>query len=628
MPAALQSCEQLALYRQRLQAQFDPNRPRVTVCGGTGCRATLSADVLAAFREALEAGDLADKVDLCFTGCLGFCEKGPIVMVRPKGWFYVKVRPADAKDIVECSLINGEVVERLLYKDPATGRRCRTLDEIPFYRHQTPLIFGANFEINPASIDDYIRIGGYSALAKALTAMRPEDVIAEVTRSGLRGRGGAGFPTGLKWAACRKTPTNGHDRFVVCNADEGDPGAYCNRSLLEGNPHCVLEGMIIGSWAIGAHEGFIYVRTEYPLAVQLFQKALDDARALGLLGENILGTGHSFDVSVVRGGGAFVCGESTALMASIEGRAGEPRAKHIHTVQRGLWDRPTTLNNVETWANIPLIINNGAQWFTTIGTGDVSSTPWGGSKGTKIFSLVGKVNNTGLVEVPMGATLRQIIFDIGGGMRDGKKFKGVQTGGPSGGVLAEQHLDLPIDYDVLVGAGSMMGSGGMIVMDEDNCMVDFARFFIAFLEDESCGKCTPCREGLSQMRQILEDIGAGRGEMSDLTLLEELAQVMKDASLCQLGVSAVNPVLTTLKYFRDEYEAHIRLKRCPAGVCKSLTSYYIDAELCNGCGVCVKQCPANAILGEKKQPHVIVLEKCSRCGICFDACKQGAVVHG
>jgi len=418
MPNRLLSCEQLTEYREALRAKFDPDRPCVTVCGGTGCRAMVSGEVLEAFQKALQAKGLTDQVALQFTGCLGFCEKGPIVVIRPQGWFYVRVKAADVPEIVERTLQGGELIERLLYKDPQTGVRCRTKDEIPFYKYQTPLIFGANFDLDPISIDDYIRSGGYTALVKALTTMQPDEIIAEVTKSGLRGRGGAGFPTGLKWASCRKASGNG--KFVVANADEGDPGAYCNRSLLEGNPHSVVEGMIIGSYAIGAHDGYIYVRTEYPLAVEIFEQAVEDASALGLLGDNILGTGHSFDIGIVRGGGAFVCGESTALMASIEGRAGEPRAKHVHTVHRGLWELPTTLNNVETWANIPLIVNNGAQWFTTMGTGDVTTNPWGGSKGTKIFSLVGKVNNTGLVEVPMGTTLRQIIYDIGGGMRASK----------------------------------------------------------------------------------------------------------------------------------------------------------------------------------------------------------------
>jgi NADH-quinone oxidoreductase subunit F len=625
MATRLVSCEQLAAYRKKLQARHDPARPGVTVCGGTGCRAIESQAVLEAFREHLKVKGLESTVSLRQTGCLGFCEKGPIVTLRPQGWFLVKVTPSDVPEIVEKTLMRGEEVERLFLKDPQTGRRLRTKEESPFYRNQTPLIFGANFEVDPTNIDDYLRLNGYTALVKALTRMTPEAIVNEVTASGLRGRGGAGFPAGIKWASCRQAEGDG--KFVVCNADEGDPGAYANRSLMEGNPHSVVEGMIIGGYAIGAHRGFVYVRTEYPLAVELMDKAIRDARALGLLGHNILGTGFDFDLDISRGGGAFVCGESTALMASIEGRAGEPRAKHVHTVHRGLWDHPTTLNNVETWANVPLIINRGAEWFTRIGTGDVTNNPWGGSKGTKIFSLVGKVNHTGLVEVPMGTTLRQIIYDIGGGIRDGKKFKGVQTGGPSGGVLGVQHLDLPIDYDQLVQVGSMMGSGGMIVMDEDNCMVDFARFFLSFLEDESCGKCTPCREGITQMRQILEHIGAGKATLAHLDLLRDLGEVLQDASLCQLGTTAPNPVLTTLAYFRDEYEAHIREGRCPAGVCKALTTYLIDPDKCNGCTLCARQCPAKAIEGEKKKPHVIVRERCTRCGICYDACKFDAVVH-
>jgi NADH:ubiquinone oxidoreductase subunit F (NADH-binding)/(2Fe-2S) ferredoxin len=625
MTIKITSSEQLATYRKELESRHDLTRPSVTLCGGTGCRAIESQMVLEAFREAIKVKGLEGKVGLQSTGCLGFCEKGPIVTIRPTGLFYVKVTPGDALAIIEKTVMNGEEIERLFLKDPQTGKRLRTKEEIPFYRNQIPIIFGANFEIDPTSIDDYIRIGGYSALVKALTTMTPEAVINEVTKSGLRGRGGAGFPAGVKWASCREV--EGNSKFVICNADEGDPGAYANRSLMEGNPYSILEGMIIGAYAIGSHQGFVYVRTEYPLAVELMDKAIRNARSVGLLGCNILGTGFDFDININRGGGAFVCGESTALMASIEGRAGEPRSKHIHTIEVGLWDRPTTLNNVETWANVPLIINRGAKWFTTLGTGDVSKSPWGGSKGTKIFSLVGKVNHTGLVEVPMGTTLRQIIYDVGGGIRGGKKFKGVQTGGPSGGVLGEQHLDLPIDYDQLVAVGSMMGSGGMIVMDEDNCMVDFARFFLNFLEDESCGKCTPCREGITQMRQILEQIGAGKATMAHLDLLKDLAEVIQDASLCQLGITAPNPVLTTLSYFRNEYEMHIREGRCPAGVCKALTTYSINLEKCNGCMICARRCPAKTIQGEKKKPHIIIQEKCTKCGICYDVCKFDAVLH-
>jgi NADH-quinone oxidoreductase subunit F len=547
------------------------------------------------------------------------------VIVRPGGFFYPQPKPEDAAEIIAKSVIGNEPVERLLMKPVRDQAPIVTEDEVPFYKQQQRWLLNANFELDPTSIEDYIRNGGYTALTKALNEMSPEQIIETITKSGLRGRGGAGFPAGVKWASCRKA--SGELKYVICNADEGDPGAYANRGLLESNPHSIVEGMIIGAFAIGANEGYIYVRTEYPLAVELMQKAVDDAREAGLLGDNVLGTDFSLDISINRGGGAFVCGESTALMASIEGRVGEPRAKHIHTVERGLWDRPSTLNNVETWANVPLIINRGAEWFASIGTGDVSDNPWGGSKGTKIFSLVGKVNHTGLVEVPMGTTLREVIYEIGGGIPNGKKFKGVQTGGPSGGILAEEHLDIPIDYDQLVRVGSMMGSGGMIVMDEDNCMVDFARYFLSFLEDESCGKCTPCREGVTQMRQLLEDIGSGRATMATLDALGDLAEVVRDASLCQLGITAPNPVLTTMEYFRDEYEAHIKEGRCPAGVCKALVRYDIVAEDCTGCGLCKKACPTGAVSGELKHLHSIDDEKCTRCGLCHDACNVGAVVH-
>ena len=613
----------LADLRKELHAS-EPQKAIVVSCGTCGVSRG-GTKLVEEISGALARAGTNGQVRLRVTGCLGYCDREPIVIVRPQGFFYPQPKVSDVKEIVEKSVLAGEPVERLFMKDPQTGRPYRTKEEIPFYKEQTPVVFGANFDLDPTSIEDYIRIGGYSAAVKALTTMTPDEIIQEVKRSGLRGRGGAGFPTGVKWASCRKA--EGELKYVICNADEGDPGAYANRGLMEGNPHSVIEGMIIGAYAIGASEGFVYVRTEYPMAVLLVTKAVEEARKLGLLGEKILGTDFSLDIKVNRGGGAFVCGESTALMASIEGRAGEPRSKHVHTVERGLWDKPSTLNNVETWSNIPLIVNRGADWFTRIGTGDVSKNPWGGSKGTKIFSLVGKVNNTGLVEVPMGITLREIIYQIGGGIKGGKKFKGVQTGGPSGGILAERHLDLPIDYDQLVEAGSMMGSGGMIVMDEDNCMVDFARFFLSFLEDESCGKCTPCREGITQMRQILECIGAGKATMEHLDLLKDLADVVVDASLCQLGMTAPNPVLTTLAYFRDEYEAHIREGRCPAGVCKGLTTYRIDPEKCNGCSVCARQCPAGAIQGKTKQPHAIIAEKCSKCGICFDVCKSKAVVR-
>jgi NADH:ubiquinone oxidoreductase subunit F (NADH-binding)/(2Fe-2S) ferredoxin/NAD-dependent dihydropyrimidine dehydrogenase PreA subunit len=621
--AALASLRDLDRVRTELSEK--PSEKVVIVSRGTCGIARGAEELVAALSAALDKTRTNGTVRLRVTGCLGYCDREPIVIVRPSGFFYPQPTAEDAAEIIEKSVLGDEPVERLLMRDEKTGEAIRTEKEVPFYKDQLRWVFGANFDLDPTSIDDYIRIGGYSALTKALSEMQPEQVIDEVKRSGLRGRGGGGFPAGVKWASCRKAP--GDQRYVICNADEGDPGAYANRGLLEGNPHSIVEGMIIGAYAIGATEGFVYVRTEYPLAVEFMKKAVKDARDMGFLGKNILGSSHSFDIEVNRGGGAFVCGESTALMASIEGRVGEPRAKHIHTVERGLWDRPSTLNNVETWSNIPLIINRGAEWFASVGTGDVSENPWGGSKGTKIFSLVGKVNNTGLVEVPMGITLRDVIYRIGGGIPNGKKFKGVQTGGPSGGVLAEQHLDLPIDYDQLVGVGSMMGSGGMIVMDEDNCMVEFARFFVNFLADESCGKCTPCREGIVQMGHLLADICDGRAKDGDVELLGELAEVVREASLCQLGTTAPNPVLTTLRYFPEEYEAHVRDHKCPAGVCKALVTFSIDPERCTGCRLCAVNCPAEAIDGEKDGPHTIHQKDCTKCGICYDRCKEGAIIR-
>jgi len=555
-------------------------------------------------------------VEIRPTGCRGLCELGPLMSIHPKGIFYVGLKPEDMPEVVESIMNNGEAVERLLYKDPITGESELTEEDVPFYKKQVRLLLAQNGHINPESLDDYLAIGGYEALAKALSDMQPEQIIEEIKSSGLRGRGGGGFPTGRKWESCRRAGGDVH--YIICNGDEGDPGAYMDRSILEGNPHSVIEGMVIGAKAIGGNpKGYVYVRNEYPLAVNNLNLAINVARRAGLLGKDILGSGLDFDIEIRRGGGAFVCGESTALMASLEGKVGEPRAKHIHTVESGLYDQPTNLNNVETWANVPLIISKGAGWFSKIGTKS--------SKGTKVFSLVGKINNTGLVEVPMGITLREIVYDIGGGIRGGKKFKGVQTGGPSGGVLTEEHLDLPVDFESLDEVGSMMGSGGMIVMDEDTCMVDVAKYFIHFLEEESCGKCTTCRDGMRRLGQVLDRITDGKGRDGDIELIEDLCEVIGEASLCALAGTAPNPVKTTLKYFRDEYEAHIYKKKCPAKVCKGLITFRIDKRKCTGCHVCYVNCPVNCISGKKKEAHVIDSSKCIRCGVCLESCKFDAV---
>jgi NADH-quinone oxidoreductase subunit F len=554
--ARLKSPGELEALRSSIIKKRDPDKPVITVCNGTGCQAYGSKSVAAAFFDEVKKQKLESKVDVKTIGCPGFCERGTLVVIKPKDIFYQRVRPKDVPEIVSEVAKDG-MVNRLLYTDRATSEKVVKENEIPFYKSQMRLIIGNNGLIDPNSIDDYIAIGGYTALPKALK-MTPEQIIDEIKKSGLRGRGGAGFPTGSKWESTRQA--HGDIKYVICNADEGDPGAFMDRSLVEGNPHSILEGMIIGAYAIGSHEGYIYIRNEYPMAVRHMRIAMDQAEAYGLLGENILGSGFNFSVKIKRGGGAFVCGESTALMASLEGRVGEPRAKYIHTSEQGLWGRPSNLNNVETWANVPLIINKGADWYSKIGTA--------GSKGTKIFALVGNIANTGLVEVPMGTTLREIVFEIGGGIPKGRKFKAVQTGGPSGGMIPESMLDLPVDFDELTKAGSMMGSGGMIVMDEKTCMVDMARYYTTFLEGESCGKCLPCREGLRQMRYILDDITQGRGKEGDIELLEELCATLYDASLCQLGGSAPNPVMSSIRHFRDEYEAHIKDKKCPAGVCK------------------------------------------------------------
>ncbi|NJD77378.1 MAG: 4Fe-4S dicluster domain-containing protein [Candidatus Methanoperedens sp.] len=614
----LKSIEELEDLRSGIIAKKDPNKTCIAVCGGPGCLARQCLEVRDAFVNEISAKGLADRVDIRTTGCHGFCESGPIALIFPQGIFYQKLGVKDAAEIVEETIMNDRIVDRLLYIDTGTGRRVKKEEDVPFYKKQMRLILRNNSRIDPHNLEDYLAIGGYSALAKVLDGMKPSQVIDEVKKSGLRGRGGGGFPTGRKWESTRDAI--GDIKYVICNADEGDPGAFMDRSILEGNPHSVLEGMIIGAYAIGSNEGYVYVRNEYPLALKNVTIAIKQAREAGLLGENILGSEFSFDVKVNRGGGAFVCGESTALMASLEGKPGEPRAKYIHTSEKGLWDRPSNLNNVETWANVPLIINKSPEWYSAIGTGS--------SKGTKVFSLVGKINNTGLVEVPMGISLREIIYDIGGGIPGGKAFKAVQTGGPSGGCIPESLIDMPVDYEQLTKVGSMMGSGGMIVMDEDTCMVDLARYFTNFLQEESCGKCAPCREGLLRMGEILTDITEGRGRMEDLSLIEDLSGVLKDASLCGLGTTAANPVISTMRYFRDEYVAHIRDHKCPAGVCRELIIYGIDEESCTGCGRCLKNCPSGAIEGEKKQPHVLDTAKCIKCGICYDVCKFDAVRKG
>lgn len=606
----LNSPEELEKFRQEILSKRDPNTPGISVCVGTGCLASGASEVLAAFKTEIKKQGLTADVDTRGTGCPGFCERGPVVVIYPEETCYLRVTPEDVPEIISQTIKEKKVIDRLLYADPSTGEKAALESDIPFYKFQKRNIICNNIKIDSRSIDDYLAIGGYSALAKALSQMTGEDVISEVKKSGLRGRGGGGFPTGEKWEGSRDAP--GTAKYVIVNADEGDPGAFMDRALLEGNPHSVLEGLIIGAYAVGAHQGYIYVRQEYPLAVENIVLAIKQAGEYGFLGENILGSGFDFDVIVHQGAGAFVCGESTALMTALEGRAGEPRPKYIRSNVRGLWNSPTVLNNVETWANVPLIIDKGADWFTQFGTE--------GSKGTKIFSLVGKITNTGLVEVPMGITLNDIIYNIGGGIPGGKKFKAVQTGGPSGGCIPGELLDLQVDFDALTGAGSMMGSGGMIVMDEDTCMVDVARYFIHFLTDESCGKCLPCREGLRQMDGILTNIAEGKGKEGDLELLEELSETVMEASLCALGKSAPSPFLSTLRYFREEYEAHIREKKCPALSCKALIAYYIDPARCAACMICLRKCPVDAIDGGKKKIHIIDGEKCTNCGTCFEVC--------
>ena len=594
---------------------MDLFRAHVLVCGGTGCSSSGSAELIKRFEEQIAKNGLDREVKVVRTGCFGLCEAGPVVIVYPEGTFYSRIRPDDVDEIVSEHLLKGRIVQHLVYKEKADEEQHVTLDNIDFYRPQMRLALRNCGVIDPENIDEYIAFDGYRALAKVLTEMTPEQVISEVLKSGLRGRGGAGFPTGKKWQFAAASKAD--QKYMICNADEGDPGAFMDRSVLEGDPHSVLEAMAIGGYAIGASEGYIYVRAEYPSAVKRLEIAINQAREYGLLGKNIFGSGFDFDIFIRLGAGAFVCGEETALMHSIEGGRGEPKPKPPFPAVRGLFDKPTNINNVETLANIPQIILKGADWFASIGTEK--------SKGTKVFALGGKINNTGLVEIPMGTTLREVIYDIGGGIPNGKKFKAAQTGGPSGGCIPAEHLDIPIDYDNLIAIGSMMGSGGMIVMDEDNCMVNIAKFFLEFTVDESCGKCPPCRIGTRRMLEMLTRITEGKGEPGDIEKLETLAKNIKASALCGLGQTAPNPVLSTIRYFRDEYEAHINEKRCPAGVCKALLNYTIDPEKCKGCTMCARQCPAGAISGKVREAHTIDNSKCVKCGACMEACKFGAI---
>ena len=590
---------------------------QLLICAGTGCVANKSLEVKDELEKEIARNKLEDQVRVAITGCNGFCERGPIVVVQPDGIFYQRVRKSDVSSIINEHILGGKPVTRLLYRQTAESVPIPKMMDIDFFKHQTLIVFKNRSRLDPENITDYLNYDGYKALEKALKHMTPQEIIEEIKTSKLRGRGGAGFLTGLKWELCRNAKHN--PKFLICNGDEGDPGAFMDRSVLEADPHAVIEGMTIGAKAIGAQKGFIYVRNEYPLALKRIRIAIAQATDNGYLGENILGSGFDFSVDVVRGSGAFVCGEETALIASIEGRVGRPRPRPPYPVEKGLWNKPTNINNVETWANVPQIILKGAQWFSSIGTET--------SKGTKIFSLVGKINNTGLVEVPMGITLKKIIYDIGGGIPGAKRFKAVQTGGPSGGCIPHKLLDLPIDYESLIDAGSMMGSGGMIVMDEDTCMVDVARYFLNFTQEESCGKCPSCRLGTKHMVNILDRIIQGYGKTNDIELLKEIGENVKLSSLCGLGQTAANPVLTTIKYFRSEYEAHIREKRCPALVCKALISYVIDQDKCKGCTICAKKCPSGAITGEPKKVHTIDQSKCTKCGICISVCpeKFGAV---
>jgi len=605
---------------ERIKAEKEPeiqfkDRTYLLVCGGTGCHATGSLTVKDALLKEIEERDLADKVKVVETGCNGFCAVGPLMVVHPGNIFYQKLTVEDIPDLIESQIVKGQPFEKKLYKDPVTKKLKPSLDEIPFFTHQMPRALRNKGLIDPESIDDYIARSGYLGAAKALLEMTPEEIVAEMKASGLRGRGGAGFPAGVKWQFAQASP--GKEKFVLCNADEGDPGAFMDRSILEADPHAVLEGMIVAARAINAHKGYIYARTEYPLAIKRLTIAIDQATEYGLLGEDILGSGFNFNVEIYQGAGAFVCGEETALMRSIEGKRGMPRPRPPFPAHKGLWEKPTILNNVETLANVGQIMRHGGEWYASVGTET--------SKGTKVFALSGDVNNIGLVEVPMGTSLRTIVYDIGGGIPKKKKFKAVQLGGPSGGCVPEQYLDTPVDYEAIAKVGAIMGSGGAIVMDENTCMVDMARFFMDFIQEESCGKCTPCREGTRRQLQILEKICEGRGEPEDLETLEELSDVIRETALCGLGQTGPNPVLSTLRYFRDEYEAHIHEKRCPAKRCIALLKFEVDAAACTKCGACFRACPVEAIEWKKKEVARIDTEKCIQCMTCFDKCRFDAI---
>jgi NADH:ubiquinone oxidoreductase subunit F (NADH-binding)/(2Fe-2S) ferredoxin len=611
----LQSLPELIKLRRDLNRKREQSKSYLAVCGDTGCNAWGSEQIKDLFQLCLEQKGLSQRVGLKFTGCLGLCECGPVVIVFPQGIFYQKVRLSDIEEIVDQTLLEGKIIDRLLYQDPVSGEKIADARRIPFYHRQDRVLLAEHWNIDPSRVEDYLSLGGYGALGLVLEKMSAARVIEVITDARLRGRGGAGFPTGLKWRECKETAAA--QKYIICNADEGDPGAFMDRSLLEGNPHSVLEGLIIGGYAVGASEGIIYIRAEYPTALQKIRRAISQAEALGLLGENILGSGFNFQVGVSVGAGAFVCGETSALVASVQGRVGEPRQKPPHLAERGYNNCPTVINNVETLANVPRVINAGAEAYRLTGTAR--------SGGTKIFSLVGKVNHTGLVEVPLGTSLREIIFSIGGGIKGGRSFKAVQTGGPSGGCLPASMLDLPTDFEELSAAGSMIGSGGMIVMDEESCMVDLARYFLKFLSEESCGRCFTCREGIARMLEMVESIGRGQSSMEEFELLKELAVVVKNSTMCGLGQTAANPVLSTMRYFAEEYRIHIEEARCPAGVCRDLIRFHIDADLCNGCTACRRQCPADAIEGEAGAPHLIRAEHCTRCGICLEICRYNAV---